>query len=257
MLTKPLHSSQRAIGKDDYGVTIELTVQLNFELEKEILALGEGVMVLKPSRLKQRILNNLTNAVDIYSSALSEKGLLNIQKMLEYKGFGVVHHMYTTKVRRQLGSVLNKAGLIGDENKAINLTKTESFPQLRNLLMSRNLERFLMLFPKKPELGDVVFQQTLNGEEFSWHQHQESFAFRVIHFLESKQTTRLILHIISGSHKKLHSKKERDLIVENSVPVEIELQAGSALILNPYILHQFDAAQAGKKFRLLKMDFTV
>ena len=55
VLTKPLHSSQKVISKDYYGVTISLNVHHNFELEKDILGLGDGIRVIKPQRLRQNI----------------------------------------------------------------------------------------------------------------------------------------------------------------------------------------------------------
>ena len=43
--TKPLHSSQVTLERQQEGVVIELFVQLNFELEKEILGFGEIIKV--------------------------------------------------------------------------------------------------------------------------------------------------------------------------------------------------------------------
>lgn len=56
VLTKPLHHSQMLIEtREDKSVVIELTVQQNFELEKEILSFGSGVVVLSPERLRKTI----------------------------------------------------------------------------------------------------------------------------------------------------------------------------------------------------------
>jgi len=67
VITKPFHSSQKVIEKDGRGITIELNLQLNYELEKEILGMGEGVMVLAPERLKRKITARLKQAINQYN----------------------------------------------------------------------------------------------------------------------------------------------------------------------------------------------
>lgn len=66
ILTKPLHWSQKEVARDKSGVTISLNVQLNFELEKDILGLGELVRVLKPERLKRTIQKRLKAGAELY-----------------------------------------------------------------------------------------------------------------------------------------------------------------------------------------------
>lgn len=68
VLTKPLHHSQKVIKRDNYGITISLIVQHNYELEKEILAFGEGIRVLQPERLRNIIKNRMIEALDLYES---------------------------------------------------------------------------------------------------------------------------------------------------------------------------------------------
>lgn len=53
--TKPLHASQTIIEERENGMVIELKLQLNYELEKELLGFGEGVIVLHPPRLQKVI----------------------------------------------------------------------------------------------------------------------------------------------------------------------------------------------------------
>ena len=66
ILTKPLHWSQKEVKRDKLGVTISLNVQLNFELEKDILGLGELVRVISPRRLKSSIKKRLAAAAKLY-----------------------------------------------------------------------------------------------------------------------------------------------------------------------------------------------
>ncbi len=64
--TKPLHHSQQIIEQNHLGLTVELRLQLNFELEKEILSFGEGVEVLAPLRLRRTMGNRLKAAAQVY-----------------------------------------------------------------------------------------------------------------------------------------------------------------------------------------------
>ncbi|MDQ0593681.1 putative DNA-binding transcriptional regulator YafY [Chryseobacterium ginsenosidimutans] len=64
--TKPFHHSQEIIKEDESATTFKICVQLNFELERMILGLGEFITVLKPDKLKKRIQNSLKEACENY-----------------------------------------------------------------------------------------------------------------------------------------------------------------------------------------------
>lgn len=68
LLTKPLHASQRA-GETfaDGSRLFTFQLQLNFELESELMALGERVEVVAPQMLRSRIAQRLKLAVAAYS----------------------------------------------------------------------------------------------------------------------------------------------------------------------------------------------
>ncbi|ASW74298.1 transcriptional regulator [Chryseobacterium piperi] len=66
--TKPFHHSQVVIDEDENGTTFKICVQLNFELERMILGLGEFITVLKPERLKRRIRASLKEAFQNYQN---------------------------------------------------------------------------------------------------------------------------------------------------------------------------------------------
>jgi predicted DNA-binding transcriptional regulator YafY len=65
--TKPLHASQELIEKREDGIVITIKVQLNFELEKEILGFGDGMIVLEPERLRKRINDKITRTAGLYA----------------------------------------------------------------------------------------------------------------------------------------------------------------------------------------------
>ena len=62
VLTKPIHPSQKLIEKKNKGIVISINVQINFELEREVLGFGDGMIVLQPQKLKDRIWNKLRRA---------------------------------------------------------------------------------------------------------------------------------------------------------------------------------------------------
>ena len=66
--TKPLHHSQIVLERLNDSIVIQIQVQLNFELEKEILGFGEGMKVLMPERLKKRIFYRMSKSLQNYDS---------------------------------------------------------------------------------------------------------------------------------------------------------------------------------------------
>ena len=68
LITKPLHPSQVVEATREDGVIFLLKVQLNFELEREILGMGEAVTVLGPATLKQSIRKRLQQSLGLYVS---------------------------------------------------------------------------------------------------------------------------------------------------------------------------------------------
>lgn len=53
--SKPIHGSQKVKAKNEENITIELTLQINYELTAVIFAFGEDVKVLAPEELKTSI----------------------------------------------------------------------------------------------------------------------------------------------------------------------------------------------------------
>jgi len=66
VLTKPLHPSQELIERQEKGIVINITVQINYELEREILGFGDGIVVLQPKVLKERIAKKLGKTLKHY-----------------------------------------------------------------------------------------------------------------------------------------------------------------------------------------------
>lgn len=68
VITKPLHSSQRVIRKNDDGsIVVTIKVIYNLELERVIMGFGEHIEVLAPSLLRHRIKKKLQVAALQYN----------------------------------------------------------------------------------------------------------------------------------------------------------------------------------------------
>ncbi|WP_370226942.1 helix-turn-helix transcriptional regulator [Mesoflavibacter sp.] len=67
VVTKPFHPSQRTIKTREDGTIFNIFVQHNFELERLILGFGDSIEVLKPKKLRDRILGKLKQSVKNYS----------------------------------------------------------------------------------------------------------------------------------------------------------------------------------------------
>lgn len=64
--TKPLHGSQKIKEKNDAFVVIELELIPNYELESLILSYGEGIKVLSPDSLREKIKNRVQMSLNNY-----------------------------------------------------------------------------------------------------------------------------------------------------------------------------------------------
>ncbi|APZ45652.1 WYL domain-containing protein [Polaribacter reichenbachii] len=66
VITKPFHKSQRTIKHTEDGVIFNIFVQINYELERMILGFGDSIEVIKPDKLRNRILGKLHRATANY-----------------------------------------------------------------------------------------------------------------------------------------------------------------------------------------------
>jgi len=67
ILTKPLHGSQRKIQQDESGLTVQLEVIPNYELEQLVLSYGESVKMLEPVSLREKIKERLQKSLESYA----------------------------------------------------------------------------------------------------------------------------------------------------------------------------------------------
>lgn len=66
--TKPLHHSQKILDKTEEGIIIQIKVQINFELEREILGFGDRMRVISPEAFKRRIQFRIQKSIQNYET---------------------------------------------------------------------------------------------------------------------------------------------------------------------------------------------
>jgi predicted DNA-binding transcriptional regulator YafY len=66
VITQPLHTSQELVSKNKNRYVFKYFLVLNFEFISQILAWGDGVVVVKPDSLKKEIIELVTKTEKIY-----------------------------------------------------------------------------------------------------------------------------------------------------------------------------------------------
>lgn len=69
ILSKPLHHTQMIVSQDDKGAIISIDVKLNYELEQTILSYGEGIEVMKPVELREKLNRRIQKLLSIYNTS--------------------------------------------------------------------------------------------------------------------------------------------------------------------------------------------
>jgi predicted DNA-binding transcriptional regulator YafY len=71
VLTKPFHHSQKLENKNEDGsIIISLKLKINYEIERLLLGFGEGLEVIKPEGLRNRMKDKLEKALKKYNTGL-------------------------------------------------------------------------------------------------------------------------------------------------------------------------------------------
>ncbi len=175
-LTKPFHPSLKLVGKDYYGVTISLSVQLNFELEKEILGLGDGVRVVAPERLRKSIQSRLQGGLDLYRTDLNKESVKNRVTQLQHKGSATLNNIYTKREVNKMNSVLN------DFFKTQGKKRKQAFaerrllievPKLEAHIFNQNLKTIIDAIDKDAFLTKAIYFNKAEGSNWSVANHQD------------------------------------------------------------------------------------
>lgn len=289
ILTKPFHHSQKEESRDNYGVTISLDVQLNFELEKEILGLGEGIKVIAPERLKRQIKERLYDAVDAYETEINDKNLRTIAKRLEYKGFGILNHVYSKRDIRKLKARLDTYLRENNEQTFGMREVIKKMPELKEILFNKNFRKLIRSIDKEVFLTKAIYFDKSPKDNWyvTWHQDvpinvsekkeikgfkswtnkkgvisvcptedisKNTFAMRI--HLDDTTIKNGALKVIPGSHNKRLNDDEIKLITSNSIPFISEVGSGGVQLIKPLLLHASSETTVQRRRRVLHLEFS-
>lgn len=69
IMSKPLHHTQRIVSQDEKGSVISIDVKMNYELEQTILSYGDGLEVMKPVNLRDKLKKRIEKLLSIYNTS--------------------------------------------------------------------------------------------------------------------------------------------------------------------------------------------
>ncbi|MGV8094656.1 MAG: WYL domain-containing protein [Mangrovibacterium sp.] len=257
VLTKPFHPSQKLVEKNEYGITISLEVQLNFELEKEIMGLGDGIVVLEPERLRSGIAEKLNNAIDLYNTTIPAKGIVSLKQKYFHKGFCVINQLFSHRSIMQLGSALSgKSGETGNKERSFSIDLNTSNP-VKSLLFPPPVWKTLSLIVGNPGIKTAMYWGYVPESFCEYSQLMTSGTILFIVALSGLKPGTLTLQLIPGSHNKQLSDEEKQCITGNCIPVDCPINSAGAILLNPAVLHRFHPSfkNAPVKFVVIEMTY--
>lgn len=289
VLTKPFNPSQKEISRDHFGVTISLNVQHNFELEKEILGMGESIKVIAPEKLKRVIKERINHLIDLYNTELDQGNIITNSRKLEHKGYSILNNVYTTR------EVNKMRALVDDyfkKNKTKNFAKREvlqNIPELKNILFNQNLRKIIKPIQANAFLcKSIYFDKPADANWYvTWHQDstinvtakknikgfngwtnkegvigvcppeeilKNIFTIRI--HLDDTTAENGALKVVPGSHHQRMSHEQIQLITQNVIPVNCEVAAGGVQLMKPLLLHSSAKATNQKRRRVIHLEFT-
>ncbi|WP_347567266.1 WYL domain-containing protein [Olleya sp. YS] len=290
VVTKPFHKSQKVIERDNYGVMFSMQVQLNFELEKEILGLGESIKIIAPERLKRNIKERLYDAIDTYETEISDKNLKTIAKRLEYKGFGILNQIYTKRDIRKLKARVENYIKNNSNEQAFGMREVlKKMPELKDILFNKNFKKLIKTIDKNVFLTKAIYfdKSPTDNWYVTWHQDvpinvlkkidtkgfsswtnkkgvisvcppetisKNTFAMRI--HLDDTTVKNGALKVIPGSHNKRLNDQEIKLITSNSIPFVSEVGSGGVQLLKPLLLHASSETTVQRRRRVLHLEFS-
>jgi len=287
--TKPIHHSQKVEESVSSGVIFSLQVQLNFELEREILGFGDRIKVLAPEKLKRRIRDIITQALDQYQFEFNPSALQNQINKLVYKGSTVLRHVFSRREVHRIKNVIGAYLRDRPQEQAYAIRNLlRELPVLKPMILNDHLS--LILKKINPALfltKAIYFDKTPESNWYvTWHQDvtihvkekietdgftawtkkgndygvcppeawlKEAVTIRI--HLDDADETNGALKVLPGSHHQKLSDDAIALITQNSIPQVCEVSAGGIHLMKPLLLHASSKATAQKHRRVIHLEF--
>jgi len=235
--TKPLHHSQKTVERNHFGIVIELDIQHNFELEKEILGFGEEVRVMAPERLKQSILKRLKTAVNYYETDIHLKKIENSLGYLRYSGCVIVNHFYPKRTIRQLNKAIHNI-IVKDNNDEIKILDLIKYPHIFELLNNPNMMK--LAETSGQTIKSIIFYPKPESRQNAWHQRVEFQGNEtIVHLYLSERNEHLNkMKVYNGSFHRLLSEGQIDLITRTTPAQDCKPDFGGIILFQPQILQK-------------------
>lgn len=257
VMTKPFHPSQKLIDKNSYGITISLKVRHNFELEKEILGLGDGITVISPDRLRSNIQNRLEIASESYNASISERGIASLKTKFQKSGFCAVSRFYPKKKIGKLGQDIHKNLHDNDNPDKPTIINLSENTYLDMLLESPFTKRVLEQLLGEYGVMKVTYHERIPEELCTFKQMGDYSSAEIIIPLSQQKSREFIVQVIPGSFKKQHSEDDIKLIVGNCMPTPCRLEVGGAVILNSAVIRSLPDYFEDSAVRFILIDVKV
>lgn len=290
LITKPLHHSQKVIGYEDDGVLLSLYVQHNFELERDILALGDTIKVIAPPKLRGRIKSRIQNSLDQYNTELSDKSLKLYKDRLEATGSIITNGVYTSKTINIIGKILDsyksKMEVQGADEVFAIRQLFKKLPELKQLCFNSNFNSVLRQFGENLFLTKAIYfdKPPQNNWYVTWHQDlpinvskklqvegykgwtkkgevisvippddilHHTITIRI--HLDDANEANGALKVVKGSHKKVHHKD--DIALMTGAPITCYVNKGGVHIMKPLLVHASSKSINQKRRRVIHLEF--
>jgi predicted DNA-binding transcriptional regulator YafY len=158
ILTKPLHQSQNILEVQPNGVTFSITVQLNFELEREILGFGDRIKVLAPDRLKRRMKEKFEHALDLYQYEFNSHSFPALMKKFEHLGFAILRNVFTRKETNLMKGMIDSY-FKNHPNKEPHAIRNlfGEIPSMKDIAINVNLKNILKRIDPNLFISKAIF----------------------------------------------------------------------------------------------------
>ncbi|MFK7926039.1 MAG: WYL domain-containing protein [Bacteroidia bacterium] len=268
LLTKPLHHSQKVIDRGSQGITLQLKVQRNFELEKEILSLSPFVKVLQPESLKRRIYQRLQHGLDYYESDLTTEQLPKIIR--RFVGKGYTHHKLfllkeVEEIKKRLLYYFQTKPPQSHKSLRTIPNLLNAVPNLLDIFLNDNLAELLAHLLPETELLTAHYSELAEESHEDWQPDHAFFPLTGNALPEQTILVRLYLyndnhrkrpfHCVPGSQHQALREAPIDPTEAAKRAQQIEAQAGDVFISHPLLLTRSPKARAGRKSGVVYLVF--
>ena len=256
VLTKPLHSSQRMVDQDPYGIIVEIDVVPNFELEKEILSFGDGMRVLSPNTVKRRIRSRLKGAIEGYQTDIHSEKLYHILGQLNAKGHVQIEKLFKEKILHDVGKGLRRF----QNTSHLEVLKEglfEKIPKTQNILEVRTFKKLLDQLEGYEIAQSAFYKVDQNSQLFKeWGQHYAEKSDRIIMriFLTTEKRNSPFFAMLPGSHKKLFTQDEIELLTGNTNSSFAQGDLGQIHIMHPNLVHRIEYPRLNRQLSWLEFE---